>query len=125
MLYVAIVLFALVTTGLAVLAFANFLNDVSLSLVIWHMPSLPIGWLLLLSYLLGAVMLFLIAAAAASRDTRELKRLRAKVEEMGRAVPVSAAAPPGVSAAVPIPGMQGSRPKPKTKPDISDMTTLH
>jgi uncharacterized integral membrane protein len=123
MLYVAIVLFALVTTGLAVLAFANFLNDVSLSLVIWHTPSLPIGWLLLLSYLLGAVMLFLIAAAAASRDTRELKRLRAKVEEMGRAVPVSAAVPPGVSVAVPIPGMQGS--KTKTKPDISDMTTLH
>ena len=121
MLYLAIVLFALVTTGLAVLAFANFLNDVSLSLIIWHTPPLPIGWLLLLTYLLGAVMLFLIAAAAASRDTHELKRLRAKVEEMGRAKPVSAAAPPGVASAVPMPGMQGSKPK----PDISDMTTLH
>jgi uncharacterized integral membrane protein len=121
MLYVAIVLFALVTTGLAVLAFANFLNDVSLSLIIWHTPPLPIGWLLLLTYLLGAVMLFLIAAATASRDTRELKRLRAKVEEMGRTKPVSAAAPPGVASTVPMPGMQGSKPK----PDISDMTTLH
>lgn len=121
MLYVAIVLFALVTTGLAVLAFGNFLTDVSLSLVIWHTPPLPIGWLLLLSYLLGAVMLFLIAAATAWRDTRELKRLRAKVEEMERAMPVSTAVPPGVSTAVPMPGMQGSKPK----PDISDMTTLH
>lgn len=119
MLYVAIVLFALVTTGLAVLAFENFLTDVSLSLVIWHTPSLPIGWLLLLSYLLGAAMLFLIAAVTASRDTRELKRLRAMVEEMGRARPVSTTAPSGVSTAVPMPGMQG------TKPDISDMTTLH
>jgi len=121
MLYLAIVLFALVTTGLAVLAFANFFNEVSLWLIIWHTPPLPIGWLLLLSYLLGAVMLFLIAAATASRDTHELKRLRAKVEEMGKAMPVSTTAPPGVSSPVPMPGMQGSKPK----PDISDMTTLH
>ena len=44
MLYIAIVLFVLVTTGLAVLAFENFLNDVSLSLVVWHLPPLPVGW---------------------------------------------------------------------------------
>ena len=86
MLYIAIVLFVLVTTGLAVLAFENFLNDVSLSLVVWHLPPLPVGWLLLLVYLLGAVMLFLIAATAAAQDARELRSLRERVKVLGERV---------------------------------------
>lgn len=120
MLYIAIVLFALVTAGLAVLAFENFLNDVSLSLVVWHSTPLPVGWLLLLAYLLGAVMLFLIAAASAVQDTRELKSLRERVKVLevsgGR---IAASEAPGGPSVVPMPGMPGP------EPDISDMTTLH
>jgi len=120
MLYIAIVLFVLVTTGLAVLAFENFLNDVSLSLVVWHLPPLPVGWLLLLVYLLGAVMLFLIAATTAAQDARELRSLRERVKVLGERV-AAAEAPEG-SPVVPMPGMLGG---PGTGPDISDMTTLH
>jgi uncharacterized integral membrane protein len=120
MLYIAVILFFLLTAGLVVLAFENFLNDVSLSIFVWNTQSLSVGWLLLLSCLLGAAMLFLVAAAAAMDDRHELKRLRARVRELegviALAVHVDA---PAVAPIVPMPGMPG------TPPDISDMTTLH
>lgn len=122
MLYIAIIVFVLFTAGLAVLAFENFLNDVSLTLLIWHTPPLPMGWILLLSFLLGAAMLFLVTAAAAMDDWRELKRLRGRVRELEMVVAnVSPVQSSAASPIVPMPGMG----MPGSKPDISDMTTLH
>ena len=43
MLYIAIILFALVSVGLIALTIVNFPNDVSLSLVFWQTPSMPVG----------------------------------------------------------------------------------
>ena len=43
--YIAIIVFVLVTAGLAVLAFENFLSDVSLTLIFWSTPPLPLGWI--------------------------------------------------------------------------------
>jgi uncharacterized integral membrane protein len=116
MLYVAFFVFVVVTAGLAVLAFENLLKDVSLSLIFWNTPPLPVGLMLLLSFLLGAAVLFLVAAAAAMDDRRELKRLRWRVKELEG---VMAKAAPAASPVFPMPGMPGS------PPDISDMTTLH
>ncbi len=116
MLYIAVIVFVLVTAGLAVLAFENFLKDVSLTFIFWSTPPLPLGWLLLLSFVLGAAVLFLVAAAAARDDRRELHKLRLRVRELegmvANILPVQSAAAPIV-------------PKPGSKPDISDMTTLH
>ena len=120
MLYIAAILFVLLTAGLVVLAFENFLNDIALSFFVWNTPPLSVGWLLLLSCLLGAAMLFLVAAAAAMDDRRELKRLRARVRELEGVIAL--AMPVGVPAAAPIVPMPGM---PGTPPDISDMTTLH
>ncbi len=120
--YIAIIVFVLVTAGLAVLAFENFLSDVSLTLIFWSTPPLPLGWILFLSFLLGDAMLFLVAVAAAMDERRELKRLRGKVKELeGKVANISpfqsSAGSPNVSmAGMGIPG---------SKPDISDMTTLH
>ncbi len=123
MLYIAFIVFGVVTAGLAVLAFENFLNDVSLSLIFWNTPPLPVGLMLLLSFLLGAAVLFLVAAASAMDDRRELKRLRWRVKELegviARAAPVASSAASPISPVMPMPGMPGS------PPDISDMTTLH
>ena len=116
MLYIAITFFVLLAAGLAVLAFENFLKDVSLTLFVWNTPPLPLGWLLLLSCLLGAAMLFFVATAAALDDRRELRRLRARVKELEGII---AQVMPVAAPVVPMPGMPGS------PPDISDMTTLH
>jgi len=119
MLYIAFFVFVVVTAGLAVLAFENFLNDVSLSFIIWNTPPLPVGLMLLVSFLLGAAVLFLVAAASAMDDRRELKRLRWRVKELEGVIARAARAAPVASSALPMPGMAGS------PPDISDMTTLH
>jgi uncharacterized integral membrane protein len=116
MLYIALIVFGVVTAGLAVLAFGNLLNDVSLSLIFWNTPPLPVGLMLLLSFLLGGAVLFLVAAASAMDDRRELKRLRWRVKELEGVV---ARVAPVASSALPMPGMSGA------PPDISDMTTLH
>ena len=120
--YIAIIVFVLVTAGLAVLAFENFLSDVSLTLIFWSTPPLPLGWILFLSFLLGAAMLFLVAAVAAMDERRELKRLRGRVKKLeGMVANVSPVQSSAGSPNVPMPGMD----IPGSKPDISDMTTLH
>lgn len=117
MLYVAIILFVLVSTALTVLVIQNLLNDVSLSLLFWH-PQISLGLLLLLAFILGAVALYIVSAASAWQDARELKRLRSRVAELEQAAANAATSPlPGSAPIVPMPGM--------TTPDISDMPTQH
>jgi len=120
--YIAIIVFVLVTAGLAVLAFENFLSDVSLTLIFWSTPPLPLGWILFLSFLLGDAMLFLVAVAAAMDERRELKRLRGRVKELeGKVANISAVQSSAGSPNVSMPGMG----IPVSKSDISYMTTLH
>src|SRR5438105_15903854 len=82
MLYIAIILFALVSAGLIVLTIVNFPNEASLSLVFWQTPSLPVGLLLLLAFVLGALMLYIVSAASAWEEIGELKILRQRVAEL-------------------------------------------
>lgn len=132
MLYIAVIVFLLVTIGVAVLAFVNMPHDATLSFIFGQTQPLPVGLLLLLAFLLGALMLYLIAVSAAVDDRRELKRLRARVVELEQAVPARQPTPPEQSPpvspppppsttpsapVVPMPGMPGT--------DISDMPTLH
>lgn len=124
MLYIAIILFALVTVGVAVVAFENIDNNVPLVVLFGQTLSLSVGLLLLLVFLLGALLLYLIAIGAAERDRQELKRLRERVVELEQAavrvpsgqLPPIQPVPPTVPI-VPMPGMPG--------PDISDMPTQH
>src|SRR2546423_10395968 len=117
MLYVAIILFVLVSTALTVLVIQNLLNDVSLSLLIWQ-PHMSLGLLLLLAFVLGALMLYIVSAASAWQDTRELKRLRRRVAQLEQEAANATTGPlPGAAPVVPMPGM--------TTPDISDMPTQH
>ena len=117
MLYVAIVLFALVSTVLAVLVFENLLTDVPFSIIIWQ-PHISLGLLLLLAFVLGAVVLYIVSAASAWQDTRELKRLRRRVAQLEQEAANATTSPlPGAAPVVPMPGM--------TTPDISDMPTQH
>jgi uncharacterized integral membrane protein len=119
MLYIAIVLFVLVSVGLIVLALANLLTDVSFSLMVWQI-HVPLGVLLLLAFVLGAVLLYIVSTASAWQDTHELKRLRLRVAELERAATSVSTAPllGGGAPIVPMPGMPAAT-------DISDMTTQH
>lgn len=117
MLYVAIILFVLVSTALAVLVIQNLLTDVPLSLLIWQ-PHISLGLLLLLAFASGAILLYILSVASAWQDTRELKRLRLRVTELEQAAANATTSPlPGAAPIVPMPGM--------TTPDISDMPTQH
>ena len=118
MLYIVLIFFALVCAGMVVLAFANLQSEVQLSLIAWQ-PQVSVGLLLLLAFALGAVVLYLLSAASAWQDRRELKRLRLRTAELEQAAKnVSAGPPPGAAPIVPMPGMP-----PNT--DISDMPTQH
>ena len=121
--YVAMALFLLVTAGLVVLAIANFLVNVSLSLFAWQTPPISLGWLLLLVFFLGALVLYIVSVASAWEEKRTLLNLRARVHDLEQqlaarptqAMQVSSEPLPATN--IPMPGLPG--------PDISDMTTLH
>ncbi len=116
--YLVIILFLLITAGLTVVAIENFSNGVSFSLFAWHTPALPVGLMVLLAFFLGALLLYLISVISAWQDSRELKRLQRRVEELqGMIASATASQAPGATVPVPMPGMP--------PPDISDMPTQH
>ena len=118
MLYVAITLFLLVTTGVAVLAFVNFLNEAPISLIIWQSPAFSVGVLCLVAFVLGAVLLYFVSFAAARRETQELQKLRSRVAELEKGKNSGGLNSSSAAAQfMPMPGMPNV--------DVSDMTTLH
>jgi uncharacterized integral membrane protein len=134
MLYIVIILFLIFSGVLAVAAFENFATQVQISLFGWQSPVLPLGLLLLLVFVLGAVLLYLVSATSAWQDWREMRRLRGRIaeleaviarhtavqtpQEVQAAPEVQSVRPLAPSPIVPMPGMP-------TKQDISDMPTQH
>src|SRR5713101_5880651 len=73
---------------LAVLAIENFTTlmiEVPLTAFGWHAPILPLGVVLLLSCLLGALLLYSVSVLSALRDRRALAKLRRRVAELEQA----------------------------------------
>ncbi len=119
MLYVVLIIFALAGGAITVLAFENFSTlsmDVHLALFVWHPPALPLGVLLLLSFVQGALLLYVVTFISAVRERRELRRLRKRVAELEAAQPAQFAAfpqppiaqqqPAAPQVFVPMPGTQ-------------------
>jgi uncharacterized integral membrane protein len=87
-LVVVLVIFVLVGGALAVLAFENFATltiEVHVKVFGWHAPALPLGVLLLLAFLLGALLLYIVTVLSAWKDRRQLARLRRRVAELEQA----------------------------------------
>ena len=83
-----LMILALVGGPLVVLAMENFstlMIEVHLTVFGWHAPVLPLGVLLLLSCLLGALLLYMVAVLSALRDRRVLAKLRRRVAELEQA----------------------------------------
>lgn len=146
MLYIVIILFLIFSGVLAVAAFENFTTPAQISLFGWQSPELPLGLLLLLVFVLGAVLLYLVSAASAWQDWREMRRLRERIAELEGVVagytavqpPQGLQGPQVVQEAQVTPEVQNVQPLPSlppppivpmpgmpTKQDISDMPTQH
>jgi uncharacterized integral membrane protein len=84
-LYLLLIIFALAGGVIAVLAFENFSAlSLEVHLVFFgrHAPALPLGVLLLLAFVLGALLLYAVSLLTAMRERRELRRLRNQVAEL-------------------------------------------
>lgn len=110
MIYIVLLMLVLLGGTLAVLVvenFSAFATAAQLSFFIWQTPPLPLGLWLLSSCLLGALMIYLIAAITALRERRELRELRKRVAELEQAqLMVSSGPLPAFSPRiVPMPGL--------------------
>ena len=76
MFFLVLLLFLLVCGGLAVLTIFNFATQVHLVFMSWHSPDLPIGMWMLITFFVGALLLYLVSIVSAWADRREIKKLR-------------------------------------------------
>ena len=113
MLYVMLVLFLLAGGLITVLVIENsstLMIGVHLTFFAWHTPTLPLGIVLLLSWVLGALLLYVVTVVSAWRERRELRTLRKRVAELEQAhmnIPVQQLSS---SVIVPMPGIHNTRP---------------
>ena len=91
MIYLVLIVFILVGSTVAVLTLENIPTEVQLSLFIWHIPHLPLGVLLVVAFLLGALLLYVVSTLSALQERREVRKLRARVAELEQIT----AKPPG------------------------------
>jgi uncharacterized integral membrane protein len=84
MFYLILLVFLLVGGILAVITIGNLFTMVHLVLFMWQAPAIPLGLLLLLFFLLGALLLYLVSFLSARSDKREMKALRQRIAQMER-----------------------------------------
>lgn len=82
MFYLILVLFVIVGSVLTILTVQNLTVSVQLTLFSLKTPGIPSGLLIFLSFLLGALLLYLVALFSARHDQRRLRKLRQRVREL-------------------------------------------
>src|SRR5712692_1228306 len=92
MIYLVLIICLLVGSALTIVALQNLLTEVQFMLFIWSTPPIPLGLLVLVAFLLGALVLYIVSLLSAVQDRREVRRLRRRVSELERA---AARAPSG------------------------------
>lgn len=102
-----LLIFVLVGGAVVAISVLNITNQVQLSLYTMVTPYVPLGVLLLASFILGALLLYLFAVASARKERKELQGLRQRVSELEQA---SARVPSGNLAAGPMQGRSGMSP---------------
>jgi uncharacterized integral membrane protein len=80
--FLFLVVFLIVGGALTVVTVQNLSTPVQLILFGWQTPVIPVGLLVFLAFLLGALLLYLVAFLAARHDRREIKQLRQRVKEL-------------------------------------------
>ncbi|GAC1389330.1 MAG: hypothetical protein NVS4B11_13810 [Ktedonobacteraceae bacterium] len=109
MFYVILVLFALAGSALVIVTIENLSTSVQLAVFAWQSPNLPLGLVVLLAFILGALLLYIVSVLSALRDGRERRRLRKRVSELEQqlATMVPANTQPVLQPQLPIVPMPG------------------
>jgi hypothetical protein len=85
------------------------MQEAHISLFMWQTPNLPVGLLILLAFLLGALLLYAVSVLSALHDKGEIKKLKKRVAELESqsAQPIQTVPAQGISPIMPMPGMHG------------------
>jgi uncharacterized integral membrane protein len=112
-LVVVLIIFALAGGAMAMLVYENFATltiNIHLTLFGWHTPAMPLGVLLLLACLLGALPLYFVTVLSALRDRRQMAKLRRRIAELEQAQAYMNPQQHSPSTIIPMPGIQAHRP---------------
>lgn len=82
MFYLVLFIFALAGSALVVLTIENITTQVQFAVFAWQSPNLPLGLVVLIAFILGALLLYIVSALSALRDRSEKRRLRKRVNEL-------------------------------------------
>jgi len=84
MIYLVLFICLLVGSALAIVTLQNLTMDVQFTLFVWQTPDVPLGLLVVVAFLLGALLLYIISVLSAIQDRREVRRLLRRVTELER-----------------------------------------
>ncbi len=107
MFYIVLFLFAIAGSALVVLTIENFTTQVQFAVFAWQSPSLPLGLVVLLAFILGALLLYVVSALSALRDRSEKRRLRKRVSELEQQLATVTPPQPPIQAQMPVVPMPG------------------
>ncbi len=107
MFYVVLFIFALVGSALVVLTIENLTTQVQFAVFAWQSPNLPLGLVVLIAFILGALLLYIVSALSALRDRSEKRSLRKRVNELEQQVAAMTPPQPVVQTQLPVVPMPG------------------
>lgn len=108
MFYVVLFIFALAGSALVALTIENITTQVQFAVFAWQSPNLPLGLVVLIAFILGALLLYIVSALSALRDGSEKRRLRKRVNELEQQVAAITPPQPVIQTQapqVPMPGV--------------------
>ena len=112
MVYVVLFICAIVGSALVALTVENLTTQVQFAVFAWQSPNLPLGLVVLIAFILGAFLLYIVSALSALRDRSEKRRLRKRVNELEQQLATTVHVPPQPIIAqpqvpfVPMPGLE-------------------
>ncbi len=86
MFYLLLIIFMLMGGVLTVITIENLMTPVHLMLFTWQTPAFPLGLVILIFFVLGALLLYLVSVSSARSDKRELQVLRKRINQLEQQV---------------------------------------
>ena len=107
MFYLILFILAIAGSGLVILTIENITTQVQFVVFAWQSPNLPLGLVVLIAFMLGALLLYIVSALSALRDGSEKRRLRKRVNELEQQLATMIPPHPVVQTPMPVVPMPG------------------